>query len=86
VTSFRASLNSSAYMHAAASWAEQRFFNELAVLSLEEAGHSLAPAARAELDVIENVAVPDPTGCAPPPPPPPPSILCFNTLLLLYLF
>jgi hypothetical protein len=49
-------------MHAAASWAEQRFFNELAVLSLEEAGHSLAPAARAELDVIENVAVPDPTG------------------------
>ena len=47
-------------MQAAASWAEQRFFNELAVLSLEEAGHSLAAAARAELDVIENVAAPDP--------------------------
>ena len=49
-------------MHAAASWAEQRFFNELAVRALEEAGHSLAAAARSELDVIENVAVPDPAG------------------------
>lgn len=57
-------------MHAAASWAEQRFFNELAMLSLEEAAHPLATAMRSELDQIEKVAPPSlqgytelPLGC-----------------------
>ena len=55
-------LNTDAYAHAAAAWAEQRSFGELAVLSLEEAGHPLAHAARAEVDLIEKVAAPDLTG------------------------
>ena len=55
-------LNTDAYAHAAAAWAEQRSFGELAVLSLEEAGHPLATAARAEVDRIEHVAAPDLTG------------------------
>ena len=60
VTTFRAQLNTSAYAHASASWAEQRFFNELAVRALEEAAHPLAAAARAELDLLGNVAAPAP--------------------------
>ena len=52
-------LNTDAYAHAAAAWAEQRSFGELAVRSLEEAEHSLAKAARAEVDLIENVGSPD---------------------------
>jgi uncharacterized membrane protein YgcG len=52
-------LNTDAYAHADAAWAEQRSFGELAVLSLEEAGHALAAAARAEVDLIEHAAAPN---------------------------
>jgi len=45
-------------MKAAASWAEQRFFNELAVRTLEESGHKLASKARAEMDLLVNVDAP----------------------------
>lgn len=55
-------LNTDAYMHACAAWAEQRNFGELAVLSLEEAGHPLATAARKEVDLIEKVTAPNLTG------------------------
>ena len=55
-------LNTDAYAHAAAAWTEQRSFGELAVLSLEEAGHPLAKAARAEVDLIEHVSAPDLAG------------------------
>lgn len=56
---FRASLNSTNVMHAASSWAEQRFFNELAVRTLEEAAHPIAEQARAEMNAIINVVPPD---------------------------
>jgi hypothetical protein len=52
-------LNTDAYANACAAWAEQRNFNELAVLVLEEAGHPLAEAARAEVNLIEHVVAPD---------------------------
>jgi hypothetical protein len=65
VSLFRSLLDTPAYLNAAASWAEQRFFNEIAVRSLEEADHPLAVAARAEMDMIVNVAAPDTTGYTP---------------------
>ena len=52
-------LNSDPYALAAAAWEEQMNFGELAVRVLEEAGHPLATAARAEVDLIEKVAAPD---------------------------
>ena len=57
---FRAALNTQPYMRAAASWAEQRFFNELAVRALEEAKprHKLADDARAALEALVNVQTP----------------------------
>ena len=45
-------------MKAAQSWAEQRFFNELAVLALEESNHPLAAEARQALTTVERVNVP----------------------------
>ena len=47
-------LNTDAYAHAAAAWAEQRSFGELAVVALEEVGHPMAKAARAEVDLVEK--------------------------------
>mmetsp|Transcript_31735 Transcript_31735/g.84485 ORF Transcript_31735/g.84485 Transcript_31735/m.84485 type:complete len:878 (-) Transcript_31735:121-2754(-) len=58
-TIFRSHLSNTTYMKAAASWAEQRIFNELAALALEEASHPLAAAAREELNTVENVVAPD---------------------------
>ena len=55
---FRKALQTEPYMKAAASWAEQRFFNELAVRTLEESGHKLASKARAEMDLLVNVDAP----------------------------
>ena len=40
-------LNTTAYLNAASSWAEQRIYNALALAALEVAGHPLATAARA---------------------------------------
>jgi len=62
VLRFRKNLTSRAYMSAAASWAEQRFFNELAVRALEEKDHPLAARARAAVEVLETVKEPDMTG------------------------
>lgn len=61
-TSFRQHLDNITYLKAAASWAEQRLFNELAARALEETSHPLAKEARDELNMIENVAAPDLSG------------------------
>eukprot|EP01062_Namystynia_karyoxenos_P023051 TRINITY_DN18872_c0_g1_i1.p1 TRINITY_DN18872_c0_g1~~TRINITY_DN18872_c0_g1_i1.p1 ORF type:complete len:1136 (+),score=352.05 TRINITY_DN18872_c0_g1_i1:92-3499(+) len=52
-------LKSSAYLNAAATWAEQRFYNELAVRSLEESGNPLGAVARREMDALTVSAAPD---------------------------
>jgi len=65
VTSFRAGLLNKTYLRAAESWSEQRLFNELAVLALEEARHPLAPEVRRELEVLEHVSAPELTGFEP---------------------
>lgn len=61
---FRGALGTEAYMHAAASWAEQRFFNELAVRALEEANprHPLADKARAVMEELVSVSAPSEEG------------------------
>eukprot|EP00928_Gymnodinium_smaydae_P032832 TRINITY_DN23684_c0_g2_i1.p1 TRINITY_DN23684_c0_g2~~TRINITY_DN23684_c0_g2_i1.p1 ORF type:complete len:910 (+),score=102.38 TRINITY_DN23684_c0_g2_i1:52-2730(+) len=59
VTNFRKYLTNKTYMRAAASWAEQRVFNELAVRALEEKEHPLASEARREVSVLENVEAPN---------------------------
>lgn len=55
---FRQDLQNQSFMKAAESWAEQRIFNELAVLALEETNHPLAPLVREELKIIEDVQEP----------------------------
>ena len=50
------------YRKASASWAEQRFFNTLALLTLEEASHPLAAAAREAVSELENVKPPQTSG------------------------
>eukprot|EP00927_Polykrikos_kofoidii_P039170 TRINITY_DN33602_c0_g1_i1.p1 TRINITY_DN33602_c0_g1~~TRINITY_DN33602_c0_g1_i1.p1 ORF type:complete len:915 (-),score=109.28 TRINITY_DN33602_c0_g1_i1:19-2763(-) len=62
VLRFRKNLTSEGYARAAASWAEQRVFNELAVRALEETNHPLAAEVRRELAVIEHVQAPDLVG------------------------
>ena len=55
---FRQDLQNQSFMKAAESWAEQRIFNELAVLALEETNHPLAPLVREELKIVEDVQEP----------------------------
>merc|ERR1719362_2146033 len=62
VTIFRKNLTNESFLRAAASWAEQRVFNELAVLALEEKGHPLAAEVRWELAAIERVTIPEVRG------------------------
>jgi len=61
-TIFRSNLSQDNLFRAAASWAEQRLFNELAVRALEETGHPLAANVRKEVEIVENVVAPDLTG------------------------
>jgi len=46
-------------MAASSSWAEQRIYNELALLALEEANHPLAKEARIQFDNLASVSAPD---------------------------
>jgi hypothetical protein len=62
VTKFRNLVDTQPYRHASISWAEQRFFNTLAVLTLEEAKHPLAAAAREAIYELENVQPPMTSG------------------------
>eukprot|EP00041_Stephanoeca_diplocostata_P006264 m.79354 g.79354 ORF g.79354 m.79354 type:complete len:876 (+) comp16268_c0_seq5:68-2695(+) len=51
--------NSTGFLHAAATWAEQRVYNELAIKALEHAQHPLANSVRARVDALSNVVQPD---------------------------
>jgi len=59
VSRFRSELSSEKFARAAASYAEQRLFNELAVRALEEANHPLSSIVRREVQQIEEVSIPD---------------------------
>ena len=66
---FRRDLSNLTFMKAAASWAEQRIFNELAARALEvsdvsevsDGSHPLAKLVREELNMVENVEEPQTT-------------------------
>jgi len=58
-TLFRERIGLEQYMRAAASYAEQRLFNELAVRALEGVSHPLADEVRSEVNMVENVAAPE---------------------------
>lgn len=62
VNKFRPLLDTQPYRHASISWAEQRFFNTLALLTLEEANHPLTAAAREAIHEVENVQPPTTSG------------------------
>lgn len=59
---FQALLNTSAYLDASSTWAEQRFYNELAVRALEYDDHVLAADVRRRVDALASVTAPDLTG------------------------
>lgn len=55
-------LNTTAFLDASSTWAEQRFFNELAIRALEYANHPLAPSVRQRVSVFSNVQIPSLNG------------------------
>ncbi|CAJ1358250.1 unnamed protein product [Effrenium voratum] len=66
-TAFRKDIGNQSFMKAAASWAEQRLFNELAARALEEgpavtSPHPLASEVRQALRTVEQVDVPSTEG------------------------
>ena len=52
-------LNTTAFLDASSTWAEQRFYNELAIRALEDANHPLAAPVRQSVDALANVHAPD---------------------------
>lgn len=61
-TVLRSLLSTSAYLNASSTWAEQRFFNELAIRALEYDKHPLATEVRRRVSAFSNVSAPNLSG------------------------
>lgn len=63
-TSFLTNLTNANFMDAAASWAEQRYHNEMALVALEVSSppHPLAASARARVEALSRVVAPELSG------------------------
>ena len=59
---FQTKVGTRSYLKAAASWSEQRIYNELAVQALEHARHPIAKEARRRVEALSHVGSIDTTG------------------------